>query len=89
APDWSDHSHSIAFSVESLSQETAMHIMINAYSETLEFEIPPIIGFGNNWRLWVDTNRISPEDIFDWFKGPVVTESHFQVKAHSIVILES
>lgn len=88
-PDWSDQSHSIAFSVESFSKETSMHIMINAFSEMLEFEVATIKELGKNWRLWVDTNRISPEDIFDWGKGPVVTESHFQVMAHSIVVLES
>lgn len=87
SPDWSDHSHTIAFSVESFSQSTSMHIMMNAYSEKLEFEVPPITVSGRNWRLWVDTSRVSPEDIFDWGKGPVVTESLFHVKAHSIVIL--
>jgi isoamylase len=88
-PDWSDDCHSVAISVDSLGQGTSMYVMINAHSDTLEFEIPPIQEKGKNWRLWIDTNRFSPEDIFEWGKGPVVTESHFQVNSHAIVVLSA
>ncbi|MFN3998360.1 glycogen debranching protein [Algoriphagus sp.] len=88
-PDWSDQSSSIAVSVKFMRKSAAIHIMINAKPEMLEFEIPQPQERGKNWRLWVNTYRKSPEDIFDWGNGPQVTESHFQVNAYSIVVLES
>ncbi len=39
-PDWSDSSHSIAFSVRSLLRSFMFHCMINAYWEPLTFELP-------------------------------------------------
>jgi isoamylase len=87
--DWSDHSHALAFSVESINQTTSMHIMMNAYSETLEFEIPQISQSGKKWRLWMDTGKVSPADIFEWAKGPEIGEPVFQVEAHAISILVS
>jgi isoamylase len=88
-PDWSENSRSIAFSVKFMGQTYAMHFMINANDDMLEFEIPHPHEIGKTWRLWVDTYKKSPEDIFEWGTGPHVTESHFQVNAHSIVVLES
>ncbi len=39
-PDWSENSHSIALTVQSLSGKILMHYMINAYSKPLQFELP-------------------------------------------------
>ena len=89
APDWSDHSHSIAFNVESLSGRTSMHIMFNAYSEPLEFEVPVVGASDRIWRLWMDTGKASPADIYDWGKGPEFTDSRLSVEGRSIVILVS
>ena len=89
AADWSDQSHAIAFSVESLSQTTYMHIMINAYFGTLEFEVPVLGSSGRIWRQWMDTGKASPADIYEWGKGPEFAESHISVEGRSIVILVS
>ena len=40
-PDWSHHSHSLAFSLESVGGRFRLHGMLNAYWEPLAFEIPP------------------------------------------------
>ncbi len=87
--DWSDHSHALALNVESISRATFLHIMINAYSETLEFELPQISQPGKKWRLWMDTGKASPADIFEWGKGPEIGKPVFPVEAHAIVILVS
>lgn len=87
--DWSDHSHSIAFKVESLNGRASRYIMINAYSETLEFEVPRLHRFGESWKLWMDTGKASPADICDWGKGPEFAESHISVEGRSTVILVS
>ncbi|WP_035454902.1 glycogen debranching protein [Algoriphagus terrigena] len=89
ATDWSDQSHAIAFSVESLSQKTSMHIMINAYFGTLEFEVPQISQSGKTWRVWVDTGKAAPADIYEWGSGPEFAESHVSVEGRSIVIFVS
>ena len=40
-PDWSEDSHSIAFTVELRREGMSVHIILNAYWEPLDFELPP------------------------------------------------
>ena len=40
-PDWSDHSHSLAFTLRSSAARFLLHGMFNAYWEPLTFELPP------------------------------------------------
>ena len=42
SPDWSDDSHSIAFTVSSLRGRFTIHAMLNAYWERLTFALPTI-----------------------------------------------
>ena len=64
SPDWSYNSHSIAFSVRSLSGNLYMHFMINAYIGSLEFELPEYIEQRRCfWKRWIDTSLESPDDI--------------------------
>jgi hypothetical protein len=50
-PDWSDHSHSLAAMIQSLSARFLLHRMFNAYWEPLTFEIPPVAAeTGESWR---------------------------------------
>jgi isoamylase len=63
-PDWAETSHSIAFTVQSLSGSMAMHYVINAYSEPLSFELPRLsLDPKHMWKRWIDTNLPSPQDI--------------------------
>ena len=39
-PDWSDQSHSVAFSAEVRSEGLLLHLILNAYWEPLDFELP-------------------------------------------------
>ena len=43
-PDWSDGSHSIAFSAELAREGLAVFAIFNAYWQPLEFELPPVHG---------------------------------------------
>jgi isoamylase len=86
-PDWSEHSHSIALTVQSLSGKTLMHYMFNGYSKPLQFELP----VGNNgkeyiWKRWIDTSLQSPEDICVQNDAKEVKNSYF-VDAHSMAVL--
>ena len=40
-PDWTEDSHSLAISLQSLRADMLLHAMINAYREPLTFELPP------------------------------------------------
>jgi len=39
-------------------------VILNAYWEPLDFELPPAgNGGGNPWHRWIDTARETPNDI--------------------------
>ena len=40
-PDWSDHSRSVAFTAEIRKEKLLFHLILNAYWEPLDFELPP------------------------------------------------
>jgi glycogen operon protein len=88
SPDWSDNSHSIAFTVRSLSGNLFMHLMISAYKDYLEFEVPEYIEERKcTWKRWIDTSLESPEDITDFSEAPVISEKVYKLCPHTIAIL--
>ena len=86
-PDWSPFSHSIAVGGESISEGVFAHIILNAYWETLDFELPPLSGSGKRWHRWVDTAIDSPHDICEWDAEPIVSGSTYRVGPRSVVVL--
>jgi glycogen operon protein len=86
-PDWSEHSHSLAFTVESLRARFVFHGMLNAYWEPLSFELPLARADGRRWRRCIDTALPTPEDISTWVKAPSMTQSHYVVQPRSMVLL--
>jgi glycogen operon protein len=87
-PDWSDHSHSIAFTVQLRQEQLLLHLMLNAYREALDFELPATIGANQGfWRRWIDTALESPDDIVDWRDAPAASGLTYHVQAHSVVAL--
>jgi glycogen operon protein len=86
-PDWSEHSHALAFTFQSLRARYLLHGMLNAYWEPLTFELPVPSGVRPAWRRCIDTALASPDDFRPWQEAPCVQESHYQVKDRSVVIL--
>jgi isoamylase len=87
-PDWSDDSHSIAFTAKSLRERFSIHAMLNAYWEPLRFELPTAgAKRTRNWRRWIDTSLASPDDICAWEDAPTVSGSSYFVEARSLVLL--
>jgi isoamylase len=87
-PDWSDSSHSIAFTSRLPGRGTAVHAIVNAYWETLDFELPPVVVDGGHcWRRWIDTFLDSPDDIVDWKDAPRVGASTYRAEPRSVVVL--
>ena len=87
-PDWSEQSHSLAFSAQLPEENLSFHLIFNAYWEPLEFELPAgMHAAGHPWRRWIDTSLESPNDIQDWPTASVVTERTYRVGARSLVVL--
>jgi isoamylase len=87
-PDWSDHSHSLAFTIETLRVRFLLHGMVNAYWEPLTFELPRVATEpGQAWRRCIDTALASPDDINPWSAAPVVKQTTYVAQPRSVVLL--
>jgi glycogen operon protein len=87
-PDWSEPSHSLAATLESLNGRLALHLMLNAYWEPLTFELPPAPrGSRHQWRRCIDTARPSPEDIAPWSDAPTITAAAYVVQPRSMALV--
>ena len=87
-PDWSDQSHTISFTVSSAGGKLETHYIINAYTESLSFELP-VPDAGGHWRRWIDTSLQSPSDISYWDQAPLIESKEYQVAAYTVVALIS
>lgn len=89
-PDWGEDSHSIACTVRPGPGHLPfwLHLMFNAYWETLDFELPAVPETAvSGWQRWIDTARESPEDIVDPPTAPLAPGTHYRVMPRSAVVL--
>jgi isoamylase len=87
-PDWRHCSHSLAFTARSTMDRTRYHVILNAYWEPLEFELPSVAdGIRDPWRRWIDTFLDSPHDIVEWERAPVVPGHTYRAEPRSVVVL--
>jgi len=87
-PDWGEHSHSIAFNLHHPNYGTQIHVIANAYTEALSFELPPLPkNMFPTWFRLVDTFLPSPEDIKEPGKAPQVEGFEYEAQSHSVVVL--
>jgi isoamylase len=87
-PDWSDHSLSMAFTVELRQERLLFHVIWNAHAETIEFELPPVgNGAADPWRLWIDTSKASPNDIVPWREAGPHPGFTYRAEGRSVVVL--
>jgi glycogen operon protein len=87
-PDWGADSHTIALTVGSIRERFMMHMMVNAYWEALEFEIPSVTGLPHSgWKRWIDTSRESPDDICSWEEAEAVRQTLYAMQPRSLVVL--
>jgi glycogen operon protein len=88
-PDWQSWSHSIALSVELKRENFILYLIVNAYWDALNFELPLTDGTNNPWRRWIDTALDSPDDIVVWSTAPQVPGFNYKAASHSVVVLYS
>jgi isoamylase len=87
-PDWSDQSHSVAFSAELKREGLLGYFIFNAYWEPLEFELPrPEKSERGSWKRWIDTFLEAPQDIVPWHEASSIPEYTYQVGPRSVVVL--
>jgi glycogen operon protein len=85
-PDWRDISHTLALTAEMRRERLLVHLILNAYREPLDFELPPVDS-ETGWRRWIDTSLDSPDDIVPWQTAPPVPQRAYRTAAHSVVVL--
>ena len=64
-----------------------LHLILNAYWEPLEFELPCVNGDADPWHRWIDTALDSPDDIVEWRSSPLLSGSSYRAEARSVVVL--
>lgn len=84
-PDWSDGSRSIALGGILEKERLQFHLILNAFWETLEFELPKRTS--TCWRRWIDTSLSSPHDIVSWEDAPCVSGDTYAVVDRTVVML--
>ena len=87
-PDWRHSSHTVAFTARFTKERLFFHVILNAYWEPLEFELPSVANGGRHlWRRWIDTFLESPHDIVDWERAPSVLDLTYRAEPRSVVVL--
>jgi glycogen operon protein len=86
-PGWSNEAHILSATLRMLEGRVMIHVMVNAYWEALDFEIPPVEAGREPWRRCIDTFLDSPDDICDWADAPVVKDSIYSVRPRSVALL--
>jgi glycogen operon protein len=87
-PDWSDNSHSVAFSAEVRRQNLFVYWILNAYWEPLDFELPLMDKDSREpLRRWIDTSLDPPQDIVDWQSASPVSGDTYHARPRSVVVL--
>jgi isoamylase len=85
-PDWGHDSHSLAFTLTHPSSNEILHVMLNAYWEPLDFELPPV-RYRKQWRRIADTALPSPDDFCEPAEAPAVKAATYQVASRAAVLL--
>jgi isoamylase len=85
-PDWSDHSHSLAITLESARGRFLLHGIFNAYWEPLAFAIPPQPTPEQQWRRCIDTALASPDDILPVEEAAIFSGTRYVAQPRSVVL---
>jgi glycogen operon protein len=85
-PDWSGSSRTLAYTLTGAGDDVPIHIIINAHTAALVFELPRPAP-GRSWRRAVDTSLPSPEDLAPVGEEPTWSSDGYEVAARSVVVL--
>jgi len=85
-PDWGDDSRSLAFVLCCRVSDDHLHVLLNAYWEALDFQLPPLPD-GQRWHRLVDTAQPAPGDFAAPGQSPPVEGCVYRAEARSVVVL--
>jgi len=85
-PEWSPESRSVALQAEMKQERAVIYLILNAYWEPLDFELPHLYS-GGPWRRWIDTGLQSPLDIVPWRTAAPISGATCRAQARSVVVL--
>src|SRR5437867_11819916 len=87
-PGCGDASNTLAIAAKIRSRELVVELILNAYWEPLDLEVPSVGDEARNpWRRWIDTSLDSPDDIGQWQTALPVPGFTYRAEAHSVVVL--
>lgn len=85
-PDLASDSHTLAFTLNFPKAQESIHVMLNAFKEPLDFEIP-LLHHDIRWARVVNTALPSPNDFQPPAEAPIVEGKTIKVKEYSAVVL--
>lgn len=86
SPEWSDaEARTLAMTLAGFDGDSDIHVMLNMYWESLDFELPAVAG--RQWFRAVDTALNPPLDIADPGEEQAVAGSVYPVQGRSVVVL--
>ncbi|HSD82417.1 MAG TPA: glycogen debranching enzyme, partial [Anaerolineae bacterium] len=85
-PDWSDTSHSLAFSLHDALGGDYLHIIFNAYWEPLNFDLPPLPA-DLRWHRLIDTALPAPADFTPLDQAQPLDEHRYRAESRSVVVV--
>ena len=88
-PDWGEQSHSVAATLENLSGMITYHLILNAWHDGLEFELPRPAAGEEGWRRLMDTGLEGGAEISRWGEAVLVRDQRYLAGPRSIVLLGS
>lgn len=89
-PDWSQHSHTLAFQLYHPDNHQYLYMALNAFQGDLDFQIPrlPLEVNEGRWKRIVDTSLKPPDDCCINGAKPIwIKESYYRLPARSILVL--
>ncbi|HAC66023.1 MAG TPA: glycogen debranching enzyme, partial [Cyanothece sp. UBA12306] len=85
-PDWSDDSHCLVFSLSYPEANEYLHIILNAYWEGADFELPPL-DHDKCWNRIIDTALPLSKSFCELATGDPVPGNSYYVHARACVVL--
>lgn len=85
-PDWSENSHTLAFTLHHPDCKEYLHVMLNSYWEPMKFELPRLFS-GERWHRIVDTGLPAPEDFSELEKAPKINGNFYLLDSRSAGLL--
>jgi isoamylase len=86
-PDWGDSSHSLVLAAELPEHKQRFYLILNAYWESLNFELPPLGAGRDGWHVWIDTSLEPPAEIVEWRAARPFSGKSYRAGPRSIAVL--